>query len=286
MTGARLEAEPGQGGLPRVTLMSADGESAVVYLHGAHVTSWRTGDGVEQLYLSERAVFDGSAAIRGGIPIIFPQFAGEGPLPKHGFARTARWELVDASAGGSAPFAVLRIADSPHTRAVWPHAFVAELRVSIGDDTLRLALTVTNSGPEAFTFTAALHTYLRVADTSATRVAGLLGLAYRDSADGGMLKQEDGQEVAVAGEVNRIYLGATGPLHVRDGRRSRSVDARGFHDVVLWNPGAQLEAALGDMEPGGSRRMLCVEAAAVGTPVQLLAGETWAGWQSIRTNNG
>lgn len=30
--------------------------------------------GVENLYLSETAVFDGKAAIRGGIPVVFPQF--------------------------------------------------------------------------------------------------------------------------------------------------------------------------------------------------------------------
>jgi D-hexose-6-phosphate mutarotase len=39
-----------------------------VYLHGAHVTSWKI-DGQEQLYLSERAIFQEGKAIRGGIPV-------------------------------------------------------------------------------------------------------------------------------------------------------------------------------------------------------------------------
>ena len=64
-----MPTEPGRGGLPRVVLRADDGGRAEVYLHGAHVTSWTTPDGREQLYLSERAVFDGRAAIRGGVPL-------------------------------------------------------------------------------------------------------------------------------------------------------------------------------------------------------------------------
>jgi hypothetical protein len=52
------------------------------------VLSWVTPDGRERLFLSDKAVFDGSVAIRGGIPVCWPQFAGLGELPKHGFVRT------------------------------------------------------------------------------------------------------------------------------------------------------------------------------------------------------
>ena len=72
---------PGRGGLEKVVLRSRDGALAEVYLHGAHVTSWRpAGTREERLFLSERSEFRGGAAIRGGIPVIFPQFAAEGPL--------------------------------------------------------------------------------------------------------------------------------------------------------------------------------------------------------------
>ena len=67
-----------------------------VYLHGAHVTSWKPArDHDERLFLSERSEFRAGTAIRGGIPVIFPQFAAEGPLPRHGFARTSEWTLDD-----------------------------------------------------------------------------------------------------------------------------------------------------------------------------------------------
>lgn len=47
------------------------GESVTVYLYGATVTSWKT-NGQEQLFMSEKAILDGSKPIRGGIPVVFP----------------------------------------------------------------------------------------------------------------------------------------------------------------------------------------------------------------------
>lgn len=92
------------------------GSTAEIQLCGATITSWKVGGnslggGVEKLYLSSKAALDGTAAIRGGVPVVFPVFgsakdhAKEGDieglekLPKHGFARTEVWELSQDSDG-------------------------------------------------------------------------------------------------------------------------------------------------------------------------------------------
>ena len=49
-----------------------NGASVIVNLNGATVTSWKLGNGKEQLFLSEKAHLDGSKPIRGGIPVVFP----------------------------------------------------------------------------------------------------------------------------------------------------------------------------------------------------------------------
>lgn len=71
MPGARVS---GIGGLDAVDLTLSTGEaSARVYLHGATVTSFCV-EGKELLFVSEQAVFDGKRPIRGGVPLVFPQF--------------------------------------------------------------------------------------------------------------------------------------------------------------------------------------------------------------------
>ena len=272
---------PGEGRLPRAILEAPDGARAELYLHGAHVTAWRPAGGDERLYLSRASEFRAGAAIRGGVPVIFPQFAGRGPLPKHGFARTAAWEPVGVRHLPQATSATLRLADSPATRALWPHRFVAELTVTVGGPSLRLALAVVNTGDQALDFTAALHTYLRVADARQATIAGLTGARYEDSTAGGALRTEAAAVLRVVGEVDRVYLRAPGEVEVREPGRTTVVRAEGFPDLVAWNPGPVRGAALADLEPDGWLRMLCVEAAAVGRPVVLAAGERWEGAQTL-----
>jgi glucose-6-phosphate 1-epimerase len=284
-----LTVRPGHGRLPTATLAAADGARAEVAPHGAHVVSWRPApepgeqEGVERLFVSQRTAWQAGVAIRGGVPVIFPQFADTGPLPKHGFARTREWQVLGLHpAGGGRARVSFRLDDSDDTRALWPHRFSAELTVTVGGRTLEVALAVSNPGDVPFACTAALHSYLRVGDLAAVELRGLAGVRYRDSAAGG--RERVGHEAAltIEGEVDRIYLDA--PMHVEvveSGRRLLDVDATGFPDVVVWNPGPEKGAALTDLEPGGFARMLCVEAAAVGTPIVVEPGGRWLGTQTL-----
>lgn len=56
----------------RITAVLPTGESIEVLLYGATITSWKDVKGVEKLWLSEGAKMDGSKAVRGGIPLVFP----------------------------------------------------------------------------------------------------------------------------------------------------------------------------------------------------------------------
>jgi glucose-6-phosphate 1-epimerase len=78
-----------------------------------------------------------------------------------------------------------------------------------------------------------------------------------------------------------VYVGAPPTLTLREPDRELQLDAAGFPDVVVWNPGAAAAAKLSDMEPGGERRMLCVEAAAVQTPIVLAPAGRWHGEQRL-----
>ncbi|GHC11097.1 D-hexose-6-phosphate mutarotase [Thermomonas carbonis] len=257
--------------------LHADGANALVALHGAHMLSWIPADGRERLFLSERAVFDGQAAIRGGVPVIFPQFAERGPLLKHGFARTTPWTFhgIDDDA------ALFELAEDGTRFPGWPHPFRARLRLHLDATRLSVTLEIANTGDEPFAFTAALHTYLRVADIANVTLEGLQGCDYEDSANGGTLHREHNYEVTFDGEVDRIYGDVVAPLAVIDGNGTLAIEQEGFGDVVVWNPGASLCARIADLAADDWRRFVCVEAAQVVQPVVLAPGERWAGMQRL-----
>jgi glucose-6-phosphate 1-epimerase len=267
-------------GLPAIRLSTTDGALAVITLYGAQLVSWIPVDGRERLYLSELSRFGQGQAIRGGIPVIFPQFSTTGPLPRHGFARTMDWTLISARHEQAYASATLRLSDSDATRAIWPHAFVAELTVMIEHNRLDIELEVENTGAEAFAFTAALHSYFSVAKANMCSLQGLDGVCYLDKTDGGALKREDGEALIFDRELDRVYLDASQPLLLWEPARHLSIEAEGFPDVVVWNPWLEKCALMDDMPPAGYRQMICVEAAAVGRPVELPAGERWFGRQT------
>ncbi len=215
------------------------------------------------------------------MPVIFPQFSGLGPLPKHGFARVEPWVFAGAAVTADAATAIFQLRDSEASRRIWAHAFLAELTVSIGGNRLAMTLAVTNTGTGSFTFTVALHTYLAVTDIAATAVEGLAGLRYRDAAAGGVAGVDAEPQVRFAGQVDRIYLDAPAELRVIKPARTTVVRSAGFPDAVVWNPSAAKAATLADLESDGYRRFVCVEAAVIAAPVRLAPGERWQGAQTL-----
>jgi glucose-6-phosphate 1-epimerase len=266
-------------GQPALRAIGADASTLTVALHGAQVLSWATADGVERLYLSPSAVFDGQAAIRGGVPICCPQFNQRGMLPKHGFMRNLPW----AQAPSDAPETLrLVLRDSQATRALWPHAFEARLEATLSRGQLRTALTLLNTDSAPWTFAAALHTYLRVDDIANARLEGLQGANRWDS-----LRDDRHVETAPAlhfdAEFDSVYAAPAQPLRfVQPGGKLEISQSASCSETVVWNPGAVLGAKLADMPADGFRHMLCVEAARIDEPVLLAPGAQWQGWQQLR----
>ena len=240
--------------------------------------------GAEQLYVSPKTSYASDAAIRGGVPVIFPQFSQRGPGLRHGFARTKPWQLVMAEQGADDALAVLKLSDDAATRLSWPHAFELELSVRIAGRDVQIELACENTGETEFAFTTALHTYLRVGDVGECSVEGLSGLHYFDNID----QTEKTQRVDLllpGGELDRIYYRAVEPLLLREhgisAKRQVVIRQQGFEDVVTWNPGATRGVALPDMPEDGYKTMLCIEAASIARPISLEAGASWVGRQTL-----
>jgi len=267
-------------GQPCRRIRIACGDTVLVAVQGAHVLSWVSG-GRERLFLSPANRWDGRTAIRGGIPVCFPQFNARGNLPRHGFARNLPWQV--ASSLEQADHAQLdsTLAADDHTRAMWPQAFEAQLRVSITPGQLQVTLSVDNQGPSALSFSAALHTYLAVDAIAQARLTGLGGQAEWDALTDARAPAD--AALRFDGEFDRVYAAAAAPLLLEDGvHRVEIAQSPQWADTVVWNPGQAKCAAMTDMTPDGFSRMLCVEAAQVFHPIEVPAAGHWQGWQRLR----
>ena len=157
---------PGLGGQPRL-LVDAPAGAAEIYLHGATVTSWTPRGGSEVIFTSRQAVFNGSTAIRGGIPLCLPEF-GVGingdAVPKHGWARIAPWQLRTVTGTDDGGVRALLSVSRDHLTALY--------EVEVGQ-TLRLGLSLRNDGAEPRTVEAAAHTKLSDHDLTPRHKSGL-----------------------------------------------------------------------------------------------------------------
>ncbi|MGO9546677.1 MAG: aldose 1-epimerase family protein [Rhodomicrobium sp.] len=130
--------------------------SAEIAPLGAELQNLRDAAGRDYLH-------DGASFWSGRAPLLFPivgalkddrhEVAGKAyTLPKHGFARRSRFEVVETSPDR----ALFRLTDSEATRAAYPYKFQLDAAFSVAGAKLAMAATVTNTDtrpiPVAFGF--------------------------------------------------------------------------------------------------------------------------------------
>jgi glucose-6-phosphate 1-epimerase len=252
----------GNGGLARVCV-NTPVATAEIYLHGAHLTSWRPVGAEEVIFVSEHSQWKTGSAIRGGIPICFPWFrnkADDPKAPSHGFVRTKDWQLDSVTNNGDTVTVILSTISDESTRAWWPHDFHLAHRVTLGAE-LTQELVMHNTGAAPLRFEEALHTYYRVGAAESVRVKGLDGAMYLDNTDGNREKRQQG-DILFTGPTDRAYLDTTHAVEIADPvlRRRIRLVKQDSRSTVVWNPwssGARSMADLGDDE---WHAMACVEA--------------------------
>ena len=131
--------------------------SASINPFGAELSSLRDAAGRELMTDADPAYWTGRA------PLLFPivgkligghyRFDGRDyALPPHGFARRRMFDVIEREAGR----AVFRLTDDAETRAAYPFGFALEAAFTLTQATLRIDVTVTNTGerdmPASFGF--------------------------------------------------------------------------------------------------------------------------------------
>ncbi|XP_009371762.2 putative glucose-6-phosphate 1-epimerase isoform X1 [Pyrus x bretschneideri] len=276
-------------GFPRIILTEPTGSSAEVLLYGGQVVSWKNERREELLFMSSKATWKPPKAIRGGIPVCFPQFGNLGSLEQHGFAKNRLWS-VDSNPSPLAPTnnqtsVDLILKSTEEDLKTWPRSFELRLRVSLNAGKLTLIPRVRNTDSKAFSFTFALINYLYVSDISEVRVEGLETLDYLDNLMRRERFTEQADAITFDEEVNRVYLGTPTKIAMIDHERKRTFVLRkdGMRDAVVWNPWDKKAKTIPDLGDEDYKTMLCVDSAAIETPIFLKPSEEWKGRQELST---
>ncbi|XWS50050.1 hypothetical protein CRYUN_Cryun12cG0054900 [Craigia yunnanensis] len=283
---AAVEVTKDRNGIDQVVLRNPRGASARISLHGGQVLSWRTDRGEELLFTSSKAIFKPPSAVRGGIPICFPQFGQRGSLEQHGYARNRTWIIDDNppplhpnDSSGKA-YTDLLLKPSEDDLKIWPHSFEFRLRVSLtADGNLSLISRIRNINYKPFSFSIAYHTYFSISDISEVRVEGLETLDYLNNLCQRERFTEQGDALTFESEVDRVYLGSKDIIAIFDHERKRTflIQKEGLPDFGVWNPWEKKSKTIVDFGDEEYKQMLCVNGAAVEKPITLKPGEEWTG---------
>ncbi|KAF2739710.1 galactose mutarotase-like protein [Polyplosphaeria fusca] len=292
----------GSGAASKVTATLPSGESVQVLLYGATVISWKSNGGkTENLWVSEKAALDGTKAVRGGVPVVFPVFGpppksghATSALPQHGFARNSRWEYLGKSTSEDAldstsvklDFGLYTTGLSEDAHKAWPLDFGLVYSVTLAKDSLQTVVNVRNEGEQSFEFQFLLHTYFRINDITKTQVNGLLGVQYIDKVLNASTHDQKDASVAITGEVDRVYksIPQDTTTIVEGGSPRFDVVRDNLQDTVVWNPWIEKAASMGDFSPDdGYKNMICVEVGAVNGWQKLEKGEVFEGGQTIKS---
>lgn len=280
--------------LTEVVLIHPDNSNTIVKIlkYGATVYSWSL-NGVEQLWISNSAKLDGSAPVRGGIPLVFPVFGKNtddeylSKLPQHGLARNSTWEFLGqvSSNPPTVQFGLGPEFANAELTKFWPFDYCLILTVELGIDYLKTDIEVTNTSQEKpLIFNWLFHTYLKIDDVEDTMVSNLVGTKLYDQ-----ILQEtyiDRQPVvSFHEELDRIYQNIDDDrlIQVFDkGNPIHTIKRHNLPDAVVWNPWISKSQAMSDFSPKtGYKDMVCVEPGHVHDFITLQPQEQWSAHQVI-----
>ncbi|CAO2819162.1 unnamed protein product [Amaranthus hypochondriacus] len=273
-------------GVVHVIIRNSRGASVRISLYGGQVLSWRNEQGEELLFMSSRATFKPPNAVRGGIPICFPQFGSKGLLEQHGFARNRMWTIddqppspkINGLKGHASVDLVLKPSEEDYK--VWANRFEIRLRVTLTEEnSLIMRSRVKNVNGKPFNFSFAFRTYFAISDISEVRVEGLETLDYFDCLQDRQRFTEQGDALTFESEIDRIYLSSSDVVALFDhgSKRTFQIRKQGLPDVAVWNPWEKKAKALQDLGDDEYKKMLCVDGAAIEKPITLKPEEEWSG---------
>jgi len=258
----RIVFHDGFAGYPNVVIANKYG-SAEVALLGGNVLSYRPTGQAEVLFRPAKRDYNRADGVHCGIPICWPQFGNRfsKDLPQHGFVRKLVFEVRASEYSEDKTEVTLGLKSDAETKKLWNHDFDLEFKVTVSMK-LNLALTVKNTGAEAFGFSGGFHPYFLVRDRNGVTVKGLDGCSYVDASGETVVEGVQSGDIAVDRGYDHIFSMAPAPKHeyaILDAglRRAIAIATSGNTKTVVWNPDTAY--VVDDHMADDWKKFVCVE---------------------------
>ncbi len=239
---------------------------------GAHILQWKpTGVDEEVIFCSSLADIEGTAPIRGGIPVCWPWFGPKDTLPQHGFVRTAMWKTIHDAQDDKTTIVGLRLSSEDFVYEQWPFQWQLDLLAEAGQ-TLKVSLITQNTGNKPMEITQALHTYFNVGNIHKAVIEGFDGKYYIDKTRNGQKAEQKGN-LTFHEETDKIYLDTCfARLVDPEWQRQIEIETQGGNAMVVWNPWEAKCKGIKDLMDDDYNRFVCIEAACTPEQVVVLPG--------------
>lgn len=232
------------------------------------------------LYVSPLCDLNKKKSIRGGIPIIFPQFGENGYYKKHGFARDIDWKLINETKDSTNYIVEYECDISKNTHELWTNNTKLNLIAASSNNMLEIKFIVKNQGKDPICFTGGLHPYFKITSRSQIRIEGLESSLYIDS-------YPELQEVFHINSntlIERLYL-CNKNIIFYNGSLNMKLQMNGFDNWMIWNPGIEYAKLIDDLPSEDWDKFICIEPVIKDNPIQLLPNDEFIGELKIEINS-
>lgn len=230
-------------------------------------------------YLSP-VVLDFGFPRRGGVPILFPQFADRGELTKHGFVRDVNWEMVSHDLNGLSEHLSYELNIKPSSFSAWPYAANLQLDVIAEAKSITFSLTIKNLGEKSFSWTGGLHPYLKIENLLNVKIQGLKG-----SKVGNKYKPDQNHQLnhflSFDGQPFESLFLSSSDLVIHENHRTLHLSSTGFSEWMIWNPGQSGVKDFSDVPKNDWCKFICIEPVIAHQPQLTEGGEQFIGTFTI-----
>lgn len=224
----------------------------------------------ELLYLSPLSQIGTKQTLRGGIPVLFPQFGNFGNLKKHGFVRDLNWKLINEGNNQNDLFVEYEYVIAKDHFLDWKHSAKLNLKASVINNLFNITLQILNIGDSSFEFTGGLHPYFKINSRSAIKINGLESSSFEDTFP------EIRFELSSDRVIERLYF-TNKDIFFNNGYNNLVIKTKGFESWMIWNPGKDLSKSINDLPDDDWNKFICIEPIIKKNAMLLKPNETFKG---------